>query len=145
MPRSPSWLVLLFVAFLLVGCAKPEDKYVGHFNGKITIDPDTRAKLIQEGGDQAAKMVQAMESAAISLDLNKDKTYKMQIGGPMGTATTGTWTFADGVISCAVTNGKNPTRMTPSEDGNTLTAVNTKDGKSEIVFTRGPVKDPAVQ
>ena len=132
-------LVALIGLLLICGCSKPEAKYVGHFNGKMNIAPETQAKLAQ----QSPQFAQAMANATFALNLKQDMTFSLtttMMG--QGVTNTGVWSLTNGQIVMTSkpgggAPGETPSKLTPSADGNTLTALNTADNKSTLTFTRG--------
>lgn len=133
----------LFVALLLIaGCGKPEDKFVGHYNGKMNISAQAEAKAAQ-AGPQGQQILDAFKNATFGLQLNQDKTYSLAttIMGKSDNIS-GTWTLTNNQIVLQLTNETGdargtPSKLNPSDDGKTLTAVNTIDPNSTMVFTKG--------
>jgi hypothetical protein len=130
----------LLVAGILVGCSKPEDKFVGHYEGKIDIDQATKDKITQ-ANPQGAAMLQEFESMSIALNLNADKTYSARLSGMSkrnANNRSGTWTLSGNTIT--ITNGganKTVETLTASEDGKTLTQESNNDiPGAKIVFTK---------
>ena len=132
--------VLFVVLVLLAGCGKPEDKLVGHYNGKLTLSSQAQAKATQ-AGPQAQQLLDALNNATFGLQLNQDKTYSLTTN-MMGNNISGKWSLDNKQITLQRTNDTGdasgtPSKFNPSEDGNTLTAVNTSDPNTTMIFTKG--------
>ena len=141
--KARSLLVLTFLTLLLLaGCGKPEDKLVGHYNGKMNLSPQTQTKM-KAAGAQGDQLLQGMMGATFGLDMKQDKTYSLTTT-MMGQSNviSGSWKLDNNQIVLQMTNPTGnaqgtPSNLTPSEDGKTLTAVNTVDPGSTMVFTKG--------
>ena len=128
-------LPFLVLLFLLVGCAKPEAKYVGHYNGTMKISDKSREQ-INKMGPQAVQVLQQIEGLKFELDLKEDKTFTVVFkSGPANDTKSGTWTLADNVITLNGTDEKTPSKLTPQPDGS-LVATNATDKESTITFTK---------
>ena len=127
---------------IAVGCGKPEDKFVGHYNGKMTISAQAQDK-IKNSGAQGAQMLQGMLAATLGLELKQDKTFALttsMLG--QSNVTNGTWSLDNSQITMQGTDASGaaqgtPSKLNSSDDGKTLTAVNNIDPGSTMVFTRG--------
>ncbi len=134
-----SLALITLTALIIAGCAKPEDKLVGHYNGKANIPEATKKELARTHPEQLP-LLDALEAGTYSLDLKQDKTYS-SLMSVMGhdNPTAGTWTLDGNQITLhnsALPNSTNPTTLTVSDDGKTLTNLNKVDRESTITFTR---------
>lgn len=109
MPRflRSLWPLLALIAIAAAGCSKPEDAYVGHYTGKVTLSE----KTLKLYGASAGKIQDMISKSKLTLDLNKDKTFASGTDSPQGKSnTTGTWTVANNDIvltaTSATMNGK---------------------------------------
>jgi len=139
--RSLALLSILALA-IAVGCGKPEDKFVGHYNGKMAISTQAQDKLKNTGGAQGEQLLQGMLAATLGLELKKDKTFALttsMLG--QSNVTNGTWSLDNSQIIMQGTDASGaaqgtPSKLNPSDDGKTLTAINTVDPGTTMVFTK---------
>jgi hypothetical protein len=127
-------------AILSAGCAKPEDKFVGHYSGKLQLSKQAEDKLATAPPAAAADLRNQLSAVKMDMELRKDMTYtvtanfpaaRSSIGQSASTTDTaiGTWTVAD----------KKLTLMDKTE---------TVDGKTTVVKDNPPqvlVFDPAAK
>lgn len=132
---------LLFVfAFLIAGCGHPEEKFAGTYSGKQQLSKAAEDLMKKQPGG-AAQLAQ-MDKAQINLTLNKDKTASLALNtGAVGAApmnVSGTWAYTSNNVVVTLNpgggGGSEPMKLTPSEDGKTLTAGGSQYGS--MVFTK---------
>ena len=122
---------LALAALLMAGCSKPEDKFVGHYTGKVQITPQAEKALSALPKQAQAQTRSQLQSLNVALDLKKDKAYTVSMSLPDGAYTgTGTWSLTDNKISLVT--------QTETSNGKTVTVTN----KGSDVLTVGP--DPKV-
>ncbi|HXH59878.1 MAG TPA: hypothetical protein VNI20_00820 [Fimbriimonadaceae bacterium] len=112
-------VALVLCSALLAGCAKPEAKFVGKWDGKATF-PQKVIDLLKAmvPADQQDKIEEDLTSGSISLELKKDMTYALVTSSKDRTDTTnGTWTLDK--------DGKNITLSAPK-----VTDADRKEGKA---------------
>ena len=131
-------LPALLVFALVVGCSKPEQKYVGTYTGKLQISQASKDKLAKLGA-QAAMVEQQIEKATFNLNLKDDMTYTVSASGVPATAESsdeGKWAFADNQITLTSTKDKSkPEPMTIESDG-TLSLLLPGGGDTTVKFTK---------
>ena len=142
----------LVMAVCIAGCGNPADKFVGHYGGKVDLMPSMVKRLSGLPPEQAAQVRSTMENLTVDLDLQKDKSYAMSLGGPGGKFTiTGTWEFTNNTITLinkAATKdgqavqlpGNSADILSPGGDPNVLkmgAASNPALRRLMITFTKG--------
>ncbi|KKL45506.1 hypothetical protein LCGC14_2355010, partial [marine sediment metagenome] len=144
-----TYAVLLLALLLITGCGKPEDKFVGKYDGTLEMDQEL-IELMQAAAspDLPTNIAESLKSATLELELKGDGTYAMisnSINGP--SVQTGTWTLnLDGevlTLSSPVKDQRikdmvgrmggdssDPIPFQISEDGRTLTFRGMQNGMS---------------
>ena len=87
--------IALVAAALIAGCGKPEDKFVGKWNGKVEL-PQAAIDMIKAFTPEAerGKVEQDIKDTKIELDLKKDRTYTITTTASGKTdSQNGTWTL----------------------------------------------------
>ncbi len=139
-------LVPFVLIAALVGCSKPESKFVGHYDAKIEVDQALRDKVAAAGPQATAMLEQQLGAAQGSLNLFGDGTYSgRQSGTSKGNRgiSSGKWTESGGTITMTGNGkGEKTETVTGSEDGNTLTMTFDSLPGAKLVFTKSgpPVK-----
>ena len=156
-------LAIIAALLLLVGCGKPEDKFVGTWDGKIEIPPEAVAamnKMMEDMAKATGQKVtdadrQEMEKALTgaknvkpTLDLKEDGTCILtsEADGKTGT-TSGKWVLSEDKKSITVTIQPQmgaaavPTNQdlvfVVGEDGKTMSYEDEQMGvKSKLSFTK---------
>jgi ABC-type Na+ efflux pump permease subunit len=92
-----SLLLVAVAATLLVGCSKPEDKFVGNWAGKVEFPKeamDTLKAMLPPA--DFAKAEKDIKEAKIDLELKKDKSYSItSVTENKPSTVTGTWTLSE--------------------------------------------------
>jgi len=131
-------LPALLAVALVIGCSKPEAKYVGTYTGKLQISQASKDKLAKLGA-QAAMVEQQIEKATINLNLKDDMTYTVSASGVPASANSsdeGKWAFADNQITLTSTKDKSkPQPMTIESDGS-LSFMLPGGGDTTVKFTK---------
>jgi hypothetical protein len=145
--------LLALIAIAAAGCSKPEDAYIGHFTGKLTLSQKALDQL-SKMGTMGNSLKDQMTKATIDLELKKDKSFTMATDTHMGQTTTasGTWALANNQVvltpSAETSNGKTnavPAKQTlklnPSADKKTLipdmsSLPGGADSGTSITFTK---------
>lgn len=88
--------IALLAAALLTGCGKPEDKFVGNWDGKLDV-PQASIDQIEKQMPGAGAMAKAqIKDRSIALELKRDGTYALAAKtGAQTDNVTGTWTLAE--------------------------------------------------
>lgn len=122
-------LLGVLLLLLLVGCGKPEDKFVGTYTGKFQLSADQMAevkrmtKTPNGQPSQADEFIKTFNSITGKLTLNQDKTALLETTARGGTSKKGTWAF-EGNQVVIKEEGKGADfsqHLVPSTDGKTLT------------------------
>lgn len=112
-------ILAIVAAALLVGCGKPQDKYVGMWEGTMEIPPEF-AELMRSMAEGMAKStgqsmtaaekkemedgIAALKDMKLTLDLKKDGTCTMGSNAPGQNGTTaGTWLLSEDKKSITLT------------------------------------------
>ena len=70
-----SSLIALVLAVALIGCGKPEDKFIGKYDGKLDIPQETLDQIkvaAVAAGATAAQVEQQIKSATFGMELMKE-------------------------------------------------------------------------
>ena len=98
--RSFNYLIgLSLCLFSLVACTKPDEKFIGHYTGKLELMPSMEKRLAKLPAEQGAQVRANVANLTAELDLQKDKTYAMTMTSPRGKLSiTGTWVYSVNTI-----------------------------------------------
>ncbi len=158
-----SLLLVAVAATLLVGCGKPEDKFVGNWTGKVEFPKeamDTLKAMLPPA--DFAKAEKDIKEAKIDLELKKDKAYSItSVTQGKPSTVTGTWTLSEDAKTLTLSGPKlgeeakadakkagatdaqiaeseaKSTAYTVSEDGKTISATEDQMGfKITISFSK---------
>ena len=147
---------LLFALLLIAGCDKPEDEFVGKYDGKMEMDLEL-LELMQSAAPQEfpTNLEESLKSVTIELELKGDGTYAMvanSINGP--SVQTGTWSLSldGGVLTLSSPvkdqrikdmvvqmgfDSSEPIPMVVSDNGRTLSYRASQNGMSiKLTYTK---------
>lgn len=158
--------IAIVIAVVASGCAKPEDKFVGHYTGALQLTPAAQAQLSQQPPQIAAMLKSQVTGLKIDLDIRKDRSYTVNATIPGGQApgqsargsstndvSDGTWTLAGNKLTLTdkteTVNGKaarvtdhNPEVLVVGRDPKILTADMSSNPNAarlgNLVFTKAP-------
>ena len=121
----------LLVAAIAAGCSKPEDKFVGHYTGKMVLSQKALAEL-DKAGPMASGLKEQLEKLTMDLELKADKTFSVTASGStMGSgSTTGTWVLTDGAVVISPTSAASAGKQTAITGGQTQKFTASPDGKT---------------
>jgi hypothetical protein len=121
--------------FLVAGCTKPENKFVGDYVGKQQLTKTAMDQINKLPKAAAEAMKKQIDASRVNLTLNKDKTAQMSVSG-QGVKTqgiSGTWAYSNDKVDVTL-GGGTPMELTPSSDGKTLTLSGSQYGS--LTFTK---------
>jgi hypothetical protein len=156
-------LAIIAVALLLVACGKPQDKFVGIWDGKVEIPPETveaMNKMMEDMAKAAGQKITdtdrkqmeqgltELKNAKPTLELKEDGTCVLTSeGASPSDAANGTWVLSEDKksITIKVESGKS-TEVPPNKqdlvfiidaDGKTMTFEDDQMGmKTKLTFTK---------
>jgi hypothetical protein len=156
-------LAIIAVALLLVGCGKPEDKFVGMWDGKVEIPPEAVAAMNKMMDDMAKatgqkvtdadrkemeKALNGAKDVKPTLDLKEDGTCVLSSEGAGRSETAnGKWQLSEDKKSITVTvQSTAASAAAPmnqdivfiiGDDGKTMTFEDNQMGmKTKLTFTK---------
>ena len=90
-------VAVVAASLLLAACEKPEDKFVGKYDGAIDMPPDLIEAIMlfaMQGGDDPTEVEDAIINGTIALELHENGKCTMTNSlGDNSRSTTGTWTL----------------------------------------------------
>lgn len=132
MGLSRAWLAVALIASCLLGCSKPEDKYVGHYVGHIAVTQKALDEAKKKGFEK--QLQQEIASTTIDLTLNLNKTFLLSNSDVKSEKSgEGTWALSGNKILLTPKAQKGPAtppgvlKLNVSQDGKTLTADQSDD------------------
>ena len=93
--------MLAALALVVVGCSKPEDKFVGHYNGKVELGAETKQKIAALPPEAKKQAESNFQNIKVDLDLRQDKSYTFNLTIPSASfSVTGVWELKGNKINC---------------------------------------------
>jgi hypothetical protein len=88
---------IALVAIALAGCSKPEDKFVGKWDGKVDVPQEAIDMIKAFSPNEAPKIETEIKGTKVELDLAKDGKYTVTTTPLSGkpSSVSGTWTLSE--------------------------------------------------